>query len=73
VSAGGRQRLALVALLAGIALVTAFLEAVVMGPTGFHVQGRHLLPGLVLVPILSGAILGDHSERLSQLAHGHVR
>jgi hypothetical protein len=62
-----RQRLALAAGVAGVAAVIAFLEAALLRPAGFHVQGRHLLPGLVLLPVLCGAVLADAAARLTKM------
>jgi hypothetical protein len=58
-----RERLVLtVVLVAGLAGPVVFY-AVLIRPTGFGLQGRHVLPVLVAVPLLAGEALNRHHER----------
>lgn len=58
-----RQRVVLL-LLVGVALaVPTLLELAVLRQTGFAVQGRHVLPVLVLVPLYAGEVVAERGGR----------
>lgn len=54
-----RQRIVLLVVTAGVVTVTTALEIALFAPTGFHVQGRHVLPAAVMVPMLVGDVLAE--------------
>jgi hypothetical protein len=58
-----RERRLLAAVVAiGLAAPIAFY-ALIIRPTGFGLQGRHVLPLLIAVPLLAGEMLNRHRER----------
>jgi len=59
-----RQRIALLVVGAAAFATPVLLQAALLRNTGFPVQGRHVLPVLVLVPLLAGELLGARSDRL---------
>jgi hypothetical protein len=60
-----RQRLVLIAVL-GVALLVGpiLFFALLIRPTGFGLQGRHVLPIVVAVPLLAGEALNRHRGRV---------
>jgi hypothetical protein len=61
---GRRERLVLAAMgLAGLAGPVIFYVLIIR-PTGGGLQGRHVLPVLVLIPLLAGEVLNRHRERV---------
>jgi len=62
---GKRERLVLVGVLGAGLLGPAVFYALLIRPTGFGLQGRHVLPILVAVPILAGETLNRHRTRAS--------
>jgi hypothetical protein len=63
---GWRERGLLVATILGAIAVPVLLEASVLRHTGFHIQGRHILPVVMSVPLLSGEILMRHRQTLTR-------
>ena len=53
---GARPRWALLGALAAAALAPVALFTVATGPSGFPLQGRYVLPALVVAPVLAGAL-----------------
>jgi hypothetical protein len=68
--AGARERLALVAAVVALVLVTIVESAVLLMPAGFALQGRYVLPAAVLVPLLSGELIYRHRDRLPSRVSG---
>lgn len=66
--AGRRERIALLGALAGAVLVPLGLWVLFLRHTGFGLQGRHVLPLLVAVPLLGGEILVRARDRLTARA-----
>lgn len=62
------ERITLAVALAICFFVPLYLYAAVTNYQGIQTQGRHLLPLLVVVPLLSGEILRRHAERLAGFA-----
>ncbi len=60
-----RERLALTGLMA-VALALVFALNIILHPTGFAVQGRYVLPALVLLPIASGEVARRHRRLISR-------
>lgn len=60
-----RQRIALGLATVGVLAAPILLETLVLRHHGFHIQGRHLLPILVILPLVSGEIIADRGERLA--------
>lgn len=60
---GKRERLALAAILGAGLLGPVIFYALLIRPTGFGLQGRHVLPILVAVPLLAGETLNRHCAR----------
>jgi len=60
-----RQRAVLGLVTAGVLAAPILLETLVLRHHGFHIQGRHLLPILVIVPLMSGEIVADRSDRVA--------
>jgi len=58
----GPQRVALLLVIAGTVLAPVLLQAAILRHTGFPVQGRHLLPLLVVVPLLAGETVADRAS-----------
>ncbi len=63
-----RHRLAVVTAVLAAVVTTSLLQAAVLRPTGFGVQGRHVLPVLVVVPLLAGEALLRCRARLPRAA-----
>ncbi|HVL98432.1 MAG TPA: DUF2142 domain-containing protein [Egibacteraceae bacterium] len=59
-----RQRTALALSSAGVLMAPVLLETLVLRHHGFHIQGRHVLPILVIVPLLAGEIVAERRARL---------
>lgn len=59
-----RQRIALFGVCAAAFGAAALLQAALLRNTGFPVQGRHVLPLLVLVPLLAGDIVAERADQL---------
>ncbi len=57
------RRLLAVVLLAAMVAPVLFYSLLIR-PTGFGLQGRHVLPLLVLVPLLAGELLNRHRARV---------
>ncbi len=60
----GRDRVLLFLVLAGGLLAPVVFYALLIRPTGFGLQGRHVLPMLVAIPILAGEALNRGRDRL---------
>lgn len=62
-----RERLALTAATVAAVAVPALLVAAVLRHTGFPLQGRHVLPLCVVVPLIAGEVIRSHctGHRLS--------
>ena len=60
---GRRERAVLGVLLATTAGMFAVL-AIGVRPTGFPVQTRHLLPAVVVIPLIAGEVLRRHAQEL---------
>jgi hypothetical protein len=58
-----RERLVLALLLLGGLLGPPIFYALLIRPTGFGLQGRHVLPALVAIPLLAGETLYRHRDR----------
>jgi hypothetical protein len=58
-----RERLVLALLLVGALLGPPIFYALLIRPTGFGLQGRHVLPALVAIPLLAGETLYRHRDR----------
>jgi hypothetical protein len=63
-AAGRRERLALVGVSLGVVVATVVLSAV-YAQTDFPLQGRHVLPLVVIVPLWAGEVVNRHPGRLS--------
>jgi hypothetical protein len=63
-SAPKPQRRLLVVVAAGALMLPVVFYALIIRPTGFGLQGRHVLPLLVLVPVLAGELLNRHRARV---------
>lgn len=63
VAGSRRQRIALAVLVVGAVAVTVLLS-VLQRTTGFGLQGRHVLPVLVAVPLLAGEVVRQYAERI---------
>jgi hypothetical protein len=61
--ATSRERLVLALLLLGGLLGPPIFYALLIRPTGFGLQGRHVLPALVAIPLLAGETLYRHRDR----------
>ncbi len=62
---GRRERVLLAVVTIGALAGPVVFYAVLLRPTGFGLQGRHILPILVAVPLLAGEALRRHRERAS--------
>jgi hypothetical protein len=60
---GRRERILLGVVVAGALVGPVVFYAVLLRPTGFGLQGRHILPIIVAVPLLAGEALRLHRER----------
>jgi hypothetical protein len=67
-----RQRLVLLACTGVALLAPLLLQVAVMRHTGFVVQGRHVLPVLVLAPLVAGDVVADRAPRWWPVAVGLV-
>ena len=66
---GARRERIVLAVTAVIApFVPLVLFIVLIRHTGFGIQGRHVLPLLVVLPLLGGEVVRAHRERLSAVA-----
>ena len=71
----GASRRSAGALAAAIAFAIAavvFLSATLRSATGMDVQGRHVLPLVVVVPLLAGEILFREGRRFASIEREHV-
>ena len=59
-----RQRLGLLMMIASLLTADEFIDAVVLPPTGFGIQGRHTLPIAVAVPIAAAEIVRVNFPRV---------
>jgi len=59
-----RQRLVLAAACAGSLAVPVAFSMLLVASTGFDVQGRHMLPLVVIVPLLAGEMVARNRSRL---------
>jgi len=62
---GRRERAVLVVVSVAALIAPVVFYALIIRPTGFGLQGRHVLPLLVAVPLLAGEALYRHRERVS--------
>lgn len=62
-----RERLALAAATLAAVAVPALLIAAVLRHTGFPLQGRHVLPLCVVVPLIAGEVIRSHATGLARL------
>lgn len=62
-----RQRVVLVLLVPGVVVATLLVAAGLMRQNGFDVQGRHVLPMAMLVPLFATAVLTQNGARLLDL------
>jgi hypothetical protein len=62
---GRRAGLTLLILTASALVLPVVFYALLTRPTGFGLQGRQLLPALVVVPLLAGEILYQHHNSLA--------
>jgi Predicted membrane protein (DUF2142) len=69
---GRRERLVFAGLLAGALGGPVVFYALFLRPTGFGLQGRHVLPVLVAIPLLAGETLYRRSRSLSRVAAGRL-
>ncbi|HVE91930.1 MAG TPA: DUF2142 domain-containing protein [Actinomycetota bacterium] len=60
-----RERGAIILLASAVAGIAMLLAAAVILPTGFRLQGRHVLPSLVLVPLIAGEVVSRAVSRAS--------
>ncbi len=60
---GRRERLLLTIVLVAGLVGPVIFYALLIRPTGFGLQGRHVLPILVAVPLLAGEVLNRHRDR----------
>ena len=67
-TASARERVVLLVTLSGVLLVTLGVTVVLIGPTGFHVQARYVLPFAVTVPLLAAEFLSRQPAKLKRLA-----
>jgi hypothetical protein len=63
-AATGRERGVLAACVLALAALPIVQYVVFQRHTGFGLQGRHVLPFLVIVPLLAGELLVRHRDRL---------
>ena len=70
VAATRRERVVLVGAVALSAAVVVWLSATLVAATGADVQGRHVLPFAVVVPMLAGELLFRNRARLALLDLG---
>lgn len=63
-----RERLALSAAALAAIVAPALLVAAVLRHTGFPLQGRHVLPLCVFLPLLAGELIGRHMAEMERLA-----
>lgn len=63
--AGRRERIVLAATAAAAPLIPVVLYVVYLRHTGFGVQGRHVLPIIVAVPLLAGELVRERWEQLA--------
>ena len=61
-----RERSALLLAILLALAVPLLLEAFALRPIGWVVQGRHVLPVAVIVPLVAGEIVGRHAHRLDR-------
>ena len=63
-----RDRVALALAAAGALAATIVVSAAVIRPTSpdFEMQGRYVLPALVVVPLLAAEVLGAHRRRVAE-------
>lgn len=66
--ASRQQRGGLLLSIASAILIPVLLIAGVMRHTGFPLQGRHVLPLIVIVPLLAGELARANAARLSKVA-----
>jgi hypothetical protein len=59
-----RERLVIALMYAGGLFGPAVFYALLIRPTGFGLQGRHVLPALVALPMLAGETLNRHRDRI---------
>jgi hypothetical protein len=59
-----RERRVIALMLAGGLFGPAVFYALLIRPTGFGLQGRHVLPALVALPLLAGETLTRHRHRI---------
>jgi hypothetical protein len=64
---GRRERLVLVAT-AGAVVLSVFVLAIAVRPTGFPAQARHLLPLALMLPLGAGEVLRRHAAKVSERA-----
>lgn len=62
----GRDRLALGFAVALVVAATAAIDVLVLRPTGFEVQGRHVLPLAVALPLIAGEVVADRVAALGR-------
>lgn len=66
-ASGRRERILLAAVLGAGLLGPVVFFALIIRPTGFGLQGRHVLPLLVAVPLLAGELVSRHRKRVRWL------
>ncbi|HEX8742893.1 MAG TPA: DUF2142 domain-containing protein [Thermoleophilaceae bacterium] len=65
-AAGRRERIALGAVLAAAAAFPMLLWVYAIRQTGFGLQGRYVLPVLVVVPLIAGELVAAHAASLGE-------
>ena len=66
VAAHRRERMALAAVLGAALVIPMLLWIYAIRQTGFGLQGRHVLPALVAVPLVAGELIRAHTAELGQ-------
>lgn len=67
-----RDRVILGSLTVCALVLPVIFYALITRPTGFGLQGRQLLPTLVILPLLAGEVYYRHRERITSLVAHHL-
>ena len=67
-----RQRMMLGLLAALTVAVTLGVAAAIIGPVGFALQGRYVMPFTLTLPLFAGEVIYRHRERIPRIASGYL-
>ena len=67
-----RQRMMLGLLAALTVAVTLGVAAAIIGPVGFALQGRYVMPFTLTLPLFAGEVIYRHRERIPRIATGYL-